>query len=333
MSLREPRAKLLVEVPLDDGPRDGTEPWRAIDGVQFCHWDRWLLRLAVTEPQGLETIAREFRTRASGRAGVDTTTAEAMLAQVVDLRARLERIGRTPGAVLDEEENASEWLRKKAFKRVWHSVPQRKTEAMRRAPRVVLEERALRGNWSRLAVSPAPYAEKLSAVVGEDLYDESASGLFVALLEGAILSALLDAASDAERAAIHRAVLTVIVDAMDRVDDSGGEIAELFREHERAYLDLIRGSAGDRGVIRDLLEVAIWEDYGLFVEMESFLAALPEPHADVAARELAPIIAELRRERLTSRLRKALSLRRTLLAAVDDAPDEINAAHGTVRDS
>jgi hypothetical protein len=155
----------------------------------------------------------------------------------------------------------------------------------------------------------------------------------VTLLEGAVFSALLDAASDAERAAIHRAVLTVIVDAMDRVDDSSSEIAELFREHERAYLDLIRGSAGDRCVIRDLLELAIWEDYGLFVGMEGFLAALPEPHADVAVRELAPIIAELRRERLTSRLRKALSLRRALLAAVDDAPGEINPAHGPVRDT
>ena len=68
VSLREPRAKPVTDVPLDDGPRDGSEPWRAIDGVQFCHWDRWLLRLAVTEPQGLETLARELRTRAMGRA-------------------------------------------------------------------------------------------------------------------------------------------------------------------------------------------------------------------------------------------------------------------------
>ena len=86
-------------------------------------------------------------------------------------------------------------------------------------------------------------------------------------------------------------------------------------------------------MIRDLLELAIWEDYGLFVGMEGFLAALPEPHADVAARELAPIIAELRRDRLTSRLRKALSLRRALLAAVDDAPDEINSGCRPVRDT
>jgi len=96
---KEPRVKLVTEVPLDDGPRDGSERWRVIDGVEFCHWDRWLLRLAMTEPQGLDTIAREFRTRASRGRGSDAATAEAMLAQIVDLKARLERVGRpTPVA-------------------------------------------------------------------------------------------------------------------------------------------------------------------------------------------------------------------------------------------
>lgn len=48
------RQKQRLERPdevLDDGPRLGTEPWREIDGVRFCHWDRWLLRLALTEPE------------------------------------------------------------------------------------------------------------------------------------------------------------------------------------------------------------------------------------------------------------------------------------------
>lgn len=197
---------------------------------------------------------------------------------------------------------------------------------MRSTPRVTLEARALRGNWPLLSVSPAPYADELSAVIGEGQYEYRDSGLFVTLLESAILSTLLDASSDAERAAIHRAVLTVILGAMEQVDDSSGDVAELFREHERAYLALIRGAAGDRGVIRDLLELAIWEDYGLFVGMKDFLAALPEPHADVAARELASIIAELRRERLTYPLRTALALRRALIAAVPDAPDDIEPA-------
>jgi hypothetical protein len=33
--------------PLDDGARNGTEHWRDFAGVSFCHWDRWLLRLAL----------------------------------------------------------------------------------------------------------------------------------------------------------------------------------------------------------------------------------------------------------------------------------------------
>ena len=47
--------------PLDDGARYGPETWREIDGVAFCHWDRWLLRIALTEPGGLDGIARHFR--------------------------------------------------------------------------------------------------------------------------------------------------------------------------------------------------------------------------------------------------------------------------------
>jgi hypothetical protein len=177
-----------------------------------------------------------------------------------------------------------------------------------------------------LAVSPAPHADKLSAAIREDWYDHAGGGLFVNTLEGAIRLMRVDASGDAERAAFHRALLTVVIGAMERVDDSMDELVEFFREHERSYLDLIRGSAGDRGVMRDLLELAIWEDYGLFVGIEGFLAALPELHADVAVRELASIIAELRRERLTYRLRNALALRRVLLAAVDDAHDEIDPA-------
>jgi hypothetical protein len=42
--VRAPRVKLASEIPLDDGTRKGTEAWRDVDGVSFCHWDRWLLR-------------------------------------------------------------------------------------------------------------------------------------------------------------------------------------------------------------------------------------------------------------------------------------------------
>lgn len=54
-----------TERPLDDGVRYGSETWREIDGVAFCHWDRWLLRLALAEQGGLDAIERELRARTS----------------------------------------------------------------------------------------------------------------------------------------------------------------------------------------------------------------------------------------------------------------------------
>jgi hypothetical protein len=41
-----------------------------------------------------------------------------MLAQIDDLQSRLAALDVTPERALDEEEHASEWLKKKAFKRV-----------------------------------------------------------------------------------------------------------------------------------------------------------------------------------------------------------------------
>lgn len=114
----------IVERPLDDGVRYGPEPWRTIDGIMFCHWDRWLLRLAIAEPGGLRAIAVEFRRRTRARrAGGSLDEAEAMIAQVTDLESRLAFLGRAPHEVLDDVERASEWLWKKAFRRVWHDGP------------------------------------------------------------------------------------------------------------------------------------------------------------------------------------------------------------------
>lgn len=72
------------------------------------------------------------------------------------------------------------------------------------------------------------------------------------------------------------------------------------------------------GLLRDLLELVVWEDYGLFHEVEGFLASLPEHQADLALRELTKIIAELRgAEGLDYQLDKARALRRSVVAAAE----------------
>ena len=317
---REPRPKLPTEVPLDDGAREGTDPWREIGGVRFCHWDRWLLLLALDEPDGLRSIAREFRRRAAAPRGTKHV-AEAMLAQVAALEERLKKLQLAPAAVLDDIERASKWLHAKAFRRVWHATSIRHTPEMARTPRKVLGERALTGNWSALPVSPAPYFAELNSGVGDGWYDYRGTGLVVTLIETVVERLLWSAQNDDERLAIERAVLAASIGAMERVDDSLDELGQHFRDHEHAYLELLRGVAGRPGLLRDLLELSIWEDYGLFNEIEPFLSTLTEPQADLALRELANIIAELRVSNLDYQLGKARRLRRAAVASAEAFSD------------
>jgi len=312
--------KLPTEIPLDDGARRGTDPWREIGGVRFCHWDRWLLRLALDEPEGLRSIAREFRRRAAAPRGTNHV-AEAMLAQLAALEERLTTIQLAPAAVLDDVERASKWLHAKAFRRVWHATSIRHTPEMARTPRKVLGERALTGNWSAFPVSPAPYFADLTSAVGEGWYDYRGTGLVVTLLETVVERLLCNAQTDDERLAIERATLAASIGAMERLDDSLDELGQHFRDHEHAYLELLRGVAERPGLLRDLLELSIWEDYGLFHEIEPFLRTLTELQADLALRELANIISELRVSGLDYQLVKARRLRAVVVASAEAFSD------------
>ena len=123
------------------------------------------------------------------------------------------------------------------------------------------------------------------------------------------------ASSDDERLATRRAVLGACIEAMAHVDDSDADLAEHFREQEQAYLVCMRGYVERPGILRDLLELATWEDYGLFLHIDTFLGALPEAAADLAMRELARIIAELSATDLVYQGKKARRLRGLVLAS------------------
>ena len=319
---RGPRPKLPTEIPLDGGAREGPDAWREVGGVLFCHWDRWLLRLALDEPEGLRSIAREFRRRAAALRGTKHV-AEAMLALLAALEGRLTKLELAPATVLDEAERASKWLHDKAFRRVWHATSIRHTPEMARTPRKVLEERALTGNWSAFPISPAPYFAEFTSAVGEGWYDYQGTGLVVTLLETAVERLLWSAPTDDERLAIERAMLAASIGAMERVDDSLDELGQHFRDHEHAYLELLRGVAERPGLLRDLLELSVWEGYGLFHEIEPFLRTLTEPQADLALRALANIIAELRASGLDYQLGKAHRLRRAVVAAAEAFSDAV----------
>lgn len=320
---RARRPKLATEVPLDDGPREGTDAWRTIDELRFCHWDRWLLLLSLEEPEGLASIGREFRRRARAERR-DRDVAEAMLAQLSDLGARLAVLGRAAGDVLEPVERQSTWLRDKAFRRVWHATSIRRTDAMLRTPRNLLETRARDGTWTGFPVSPSPYFVRLQAIYRGGYFDYRGVGLVVLQLDLEGNHMLAAASSDDERLAIRRAILGACVEAMAHVDDSGDELGDHFRNQEHAYLAGLLTYAERPSILRDLLELATWEDYGLFRHIEGFLATLPEAAADLAIRALARIIAELRGADLDYQMEKARRLRGFVIksaAIVDRCPD------------
>ena len=317
---RAPRAKLPSETPLDDGTRNGTETWREVDGIVFCHWDRWLLRLSLEEPDGLSTIAREFRRRARHHGGRHDV-AEAMLAQLGDLESRLAKLGRAPAELLDAVERESTWLCAKAFRRVWHATSICKTQAMARTPRKMLEARAREGSWGAFPVSPRPYFARIDALYRGGYFDYRSVGLLVLLLETEGDRMLTLATRDDERLAVLRAILGACVEASEHVDDSSCVLCYHFREREQQYLEEVQRYVERPGILRDLLELATWEDYGLFHHVYDFLSHLPEAVADLAVSELAQIIGELREAGLEYQLGKARRLRELVLesAAGGDA--------------
>ena len=241
---------------------------------------------------------------------------EAMLAQINDLRSRLALVSRTPDTALDEAERASDWLRKKAEKRVWHDGPNRRTEAMRRTPRQRLMERALRGHWERFPVSPARFEPELRRIVGVDgYYNELATGPLARALEAQVDLLNTAATSDLERLALHRAAMTMIIEVMDHVDDSLAKMSEVFAASERAYLELARGAAGLDGLLRDLLELAVWERLRAAQRSRCFPSRARRRERERRhPQSFAAIISELRRERLDTELARAVALRRTVLA-------------------
>ena len=129
---------------------------------------------------------------------------------------------------------------------------------MARTPRRVLEERGLLGNWGAFPESPAPYYAALKSAVGQGYYDYRGTAIVVLSLETTAARCMAPSASDLQRLAIHRGMLSAAIEAMAQVDDSLAELAEHFREHEHAYLALLRDHCEIPGLLRDLLELAVW---------------------------------------------------------------------------
>jgi hypothetical protein len=148
---------------------------------------------------------------------------------------------------------------------------------MRHTPRAEREVRALRGYWPRFPVSPDPYAEQMARLFKPSgFYSEDQSfGLERKL--SAFIERKEARASDVERCALYRAFLTVMLEQMDKVDDSYGVIGDLYGGVFDQYIQLDRSTLGMplADFFQDWIELLIWEDYGFtYQKKPDFFAGL-----------------------------------------------------------
>jgi hypothetical protein len=220
--------------------------------------------------------------------------AEDIVAAAGDLaRTELRRVLRR---VLENSERVKEW-----------------SEPMRNTPRRRRSEHALRGYWPRFPVSPGPYAEKIGSHFQARFYPEDASFRLARTLDRYVEKAetLLKSGEEAEAQALLRALMVVVVELMEKADDSCGSIAMSFGEGFDAYLKIPPDKAGidDDVFFPDLLDFLIWEDYGLTNDrIEGYFKGLTTSQADLCIDHLRGEIDELRSDDLEYESEEALTL-------------------------
>jgi hypothetical protein len=160
------------------------------------------------------------------------------------------------------------------------------SDAMRTLPAERFRSIALRGLWAPFPVSPQPYHDQLRAKFKWGrCYGEDDSWELARKLDAAVAAAckLEDEGDFAEAFAALRATLTVAIELIAIADDSFGRIGQSFKDAFKLYLAFPRQKVGvpPQGFVADLLELLVFEDYGLTEGCtDGFFASLPSEEGE-----------------------------------------------------
>lgn len=281
-------------------PLRGSDPWKIIRGTPFSRWDLWLLVCSLTDDTGLDGLDRKLRHRINTPGGHLRNDSEAKLSHLDDLRARLSKLGIRPEDIALEEAGDKKIV-KKARTKIFEGTASLKdfSEPMRNTPRARLSARAMSGRWDKFPDSPATFASPLFEIVnGRDHHSVSQDFTLARRLAKAWRYAAEKADQNPEEAlALHRAMLTVCHASQERTNDSCGAVGEVFTAAIGAYSTVPWEQAGIEPEIylRDIIEFAVWEQYGQGGELEELFKATNPKHGDLAVRIFAETVAELER--------------------------------------
>lgn len=177
-----------------------------------------------------------------------------------------------------------------------------------------LSASAFTKHWPRFPVSPQVYLDEISTRFrGDGFISENQTFGVARRLERFVERAkkLQAGNRQADAMAILRAVLAQIVLLMERADDSCGCLGDTFQDAFVEYLKKFGPVTGtpDEAFLFDLLNLLIWEDYGLTWRLANgFFKKLDKNRADKCMAYAQKWIEKLRAEDLDYQAEKALTL-------------------------
>jgi hypothetical protein len=247
----------------------------------LTYWDVWFaIILTAHFASDWDKLADHLRQEVKASYSFRRSAVEGFLCHLQYLRQSLDEAGLTVQDLLSNvEPDLLKRQRYKARQKILKDSPPDHEQSfwMRHTPRVEREARALRGYRPRFPVSPDAYAEQMARLFKPSGYYSEDQSFGLERKLSAFIERKEVHASDAERCALYRAFLTVMLEQMDKVDDSYGVIGDLYGGVFDRYIQLDRSTLGMplADFFQDWIELLIWEDYGFtYQKKPDFFAGL-----------------------------------------------------------
>jgi hypothetical protein len=283
--------------------------------LDLSYWDLWFCIVAVQMHDGdLNRLADHIKEK-SGFI-YDRDSIERKRCHIRDLKHRMEAASVAPHQVFKAAGELARTERLRAITKVSESIHRARefSESMKNTPRERRYPLALRGYWDKFPVSPETYAKKIGAHFrSKTFYSENASFKIARILDGYVeeASKLFATGKAAQAQALLRGWMTVVVELMEKADDSCGSIGMSFKDGFNDYLKipLDQTGIGERVFFTDLLDFLIWEDYGLTDDpIEGYFRGLNERQADLCVEHLRHEIATLAEDDLEYQCEEAMTI-------------------------
>ncbi len=236
--------------------------------LKITYWDLWIAIILVEQfENNLDEMNDSLRSKCK-TSSYSKSQYYGLLNHVRLLNQKLSEEDLHISDILLETD--AEFLKKQRIKAVKKIVEagfqdQEKSVWMIDTPKKLRNDQAMRGHWFLFPVDPIKYAngfEKLYKTSG--FYSRSQASVLQNKLER-FLAKNEAKASIPELCALYRACLTVVIEKMEMVDDSDGDIGYLYGEVFLKYFSLDRAKLEmtSDDFFSDLVELILWEDYGL----------------------------------------------------------------------